>query len=170
MKLEFSQLSKLPNFYIKKAVPSKILLSTLSNLKCSIIIFLNMFARSEVCTSKLATVVRNLAIGLFFEKPITLKHPTPPTVFAEHPSNFAQNLTTKLRRASRTRIFEFASRFFRTTQSQNFIEKSTLKKFWKILNFFRVGRGWKSKIRLLEALRNLVLSVCANFEEYATKL
>ena len=28
-----------------------------------------------------------------FEKPVTLKNPTPPTVSAAHPSNFAQTLT-----------------------------------------------------------------------------
>ena len=70
--LKISQLSKLPNFYIKKAVPSKILLKTLSNLKCSIISFLNMFVKFEVCTSKLATVMRNLAIGLFLKNPLPL--------------------------------------------------------------------------------------------------
>ena len=46
------------------------------------------------------------------EKPFTLKNPTPPTVFAAHPSNYAQILTTKLQRASRSRIFEFAFQFF----------------------------------------------------------
>ena len=48
----------------------------------------------------------------FFEKHVTLKNPTPPTVFAAHPSNFAQTLTTKLRRAFRIRIFDFPSQFF----------------------------------------------------------
>ena len=57
------------------------------------------------------------------------------------------------------------SEFFRTTRSQNFIEKSTCKKFC----IFRGDWGWKSKIRLLEAICNLVVSVCAKFEECATK-
>ena len=40
------------------------------------------------------------------------KNPTPPTVFAAHPSNFAQTLTTKLQRASSSWIFEFAFQNF----------------------------------------------------------
>ena len=55
-----------------------------------------MFASFEGYTMKLATVRRNLAIVLF-KKTVTLKNPTPPTVFAAHPSNFAQTLTTKIR-------------------------------------------------------------------------
>ena len=51
-------------------------------------------------------------IMLFFEKPVTRKNPTPLSVFAAHPSNFEQTLTTKLPRASRSRIFEFASQIF----------------------------------------------------------
>ena len=50
------------------------------------------------------------------------------------------------------------------------IEKSAFKKFWKFLNFFRCSRGWKSKIWLLEALCNLVVSVWAKFEECAAKM
>ena len=74
----------------------------------------------------------------FLKKPVTLKNPTPPTIFAADPSNLAGILTTKLLRSSRSRIFEFGpQKFFITAQSQNFIEKSTLKKFGKILNFFR---------------------------------
>ena len=97
-----------------------------------------MFAKLEVCTIKNGNREAKFGNSAFFEKPVTLKNLTPPTVFSAHPSNFARTLTTKLQRASRSRIFEFASQiFFRTAQSQNFIEKSTLKKFGKILNFFR---------------------------------
>ena len=39
-----------------------------------------------------------------------IKNPTLPTVFAAHSSNFAQSLTTKLQRASRSRIFDFSPR------------------------------------------------------------
>ena len=62
----------------------------------------------------------------FFAKPVTLKTPPPPpTVFVANDLNFAQTLTTKLQRSSRSRIFKFASQnFFRKTKSQNFIEKS----------------------------------------------
>ena len=59
------------------------------------------------------------------KKPVTLKNPPPPTIFAADPSNLAEILTTKLLRSSRSRIFEFGPpKFFITTQSQNFIEKS----------------------------------------------
>ena len=64
----------------------------------------------EVCTIKLATVRRNLAIVLLLKKTVTLKNPTPPTVFAAHSSNFAQTLTTKLKRSFRSRIFDFHPR------------------------------------------------------------
>ena len=84
-----------------------------------------MFAKFEVCTVLLATVRRNLAKVFFFEKPVL--------VFAAHPSNFAQTLTTKLQRSSRSRIFEFATQiFFITTQRQIFIKKNLpLKNFEK---------------------------------------
>ena len=129
MKLEFSQLSKLPNFYIKKAVPSKILLKTLSNLKCSIISFLNMFVKFEVCTSKLATVMRNLAIGLF------LKNPLPLNILLL--LQFLQHILQILHKPSQLNyrgppergFLNLPPVFFRTTHSQNFIEKSTFKKF-----------------------------------------
>ena len=49
------------------------------------------------------------------------------------------------------------------------MEKSTFKKFQKILNSFKGDRGWKSKIRLLEALCNLVVRVYAKFEECAAE-
>ena len=85
---------------------------------------------------------QKLAIGLFWKKPCTLKNPTPPTIFASHPSNSAGTLPTKLLRSSRFPIFEFASHtFFRTSNSQNSIEKSTLKILGKILNFLGVIQG-----------------------------
>ena len=89
-----------------------------------------MFGKIEVCTIKLANVRWNLIIVLFFKKTVNLNNPTPPTVFAAHPSNFAQTLTTKLQRASWSRIFEYVSQIFlRTTESQNFIEKLPFKNF-----------------------------------------
>ena len=51
-----------------------------------------------------------LGNSAIFEKPVTLKNPTPPIVFAAHPSNFAQTLTTKSPRSSRSRIFNFHPR------------------------------------------------------------
>ena len=37
------------------------------------------------------------------------------------------------------------------------------------MNFLKGDRGWKSKIGLVEALFNLVVSVCVSFEECAAK-
>ena len=62
------------------------------------------------------------------KKAIT-KNSTPPTVFAAHSLNCEQTLTTKLQRASRSRIFEFASQFFLEQPKLN--EKSTFSKFGK---------------------------------------
>ena len=115
-------------------------------------------------------MLRKLAIVLFWKKNVTLKNLTPPTIFAAHPSNLSGILTTKLLRSSRSRILEFAPQiFFRTAQSQNFIEKSTLKKFGKILNFFRGDPDWKLKIRLLEALGNLIVGLYKNFQVSISK-
>ena len=50
-----------------------------------------MFPKFEVCTIKLAKLVNSA----LFENPVTLKNPTPPTVFAAHFSKFAQTLATK---------------------------------------------------------------------------
>ena len=44
------------------------------------------------------------------EKYAFVKNPTPLTVFAAHSSKFAQTLTTRLQRASRSRIFDFNPR------------------------------------------------------------
>ena len=104
------------------------------------------------------------------EKYAFVKNPTPPTVFAAHSSKFAQTLTTKLQRASRSRIFDFNPRsplkkfknfqkFLKVDFSMKFWLWAVLKKFWEA----------NSKIRLLEALCNLVVSVCAKFEECAAK-
>ena len=43
------------------------------------------------------------------EKYAFVKNPTPPTVFASHSSHFAQTITTKYKRVSRSRIFHFHS-------------------------------------------------------------
>ena len=74
----------------------------------------------------------------FLKNPLPLKVTTP-TVFAAHPSNFAQTLTTKFERSSRSPIFQFASQFFffATAKSLNFMKKN----FEIILNFFRGDRG-----------------------------
>ena len=54
-----------------------------------------MFAKFEVY---LQTGNREAKFGksAFFQKPLTPKNPTPPTVFAAHLSNFPQSLTTKI--------------------------------------------------------------------------
>ena len=45
------------------------------------------------------------------EKQAFTKNPTPPTVFATYSSNFAQTLTTKIPKASRSSILDFNSQF-----------------------------------------------------------
>ena len=60
----------------------------------------------------------------------SFKNPTPPTVFAAHSSKFAQTLTTKLQRASRSRIFDFNPR-------------SPLKKFKNFQKFLKVDFSMK---------------------------
>ena len=69
-----------------------------------------MFPKFEVCTVELAAMRQNSAIVLFLKKPVTLKNPTPPTVFEEYPSNFAKTLTAKLQRAARSPILNFHPR------------------------------------------------------------
>ena len=72
------------------------------------------FAKFKICTIKLARWDENWKKKNSFEKKklFRLKNPTTPTVFVEHPSNFAQTWTTKLLSSSRSRILNWLPKIF----------------------------------------------------------
>ena len=80
------------------------------------------------------------------EKYFSIKNPTPPTVFAEHSSKFAQALTTKLQRAFRSWIFDFHPRppLKKFKIFQNFLKVDFSIKFWLWVVLKKTGGKFKN--------------------------
>ena len=105
-----------------------------------------MFVKFDISDIKLAAVRLNLAIVLFLKNPLLLKV-LPLLQFLPHIFKVSQKHSQKNYKGPLEAGFlKFPPKIFLiTTRSQNFIEKLTFKKFWKILNFLGVIEGENQK-------------------------
>ena len=137
------------------------------------ILFLVMFTKFEVCRIKLAIVRRNFAI-LFFLKQnlLPLQIPLLPQFLQQILRILHISYLLKYKDLLEVGfvILPPPPNFFNKTKSHNFIKRSTNKKSYKKVEFFKGYRGRKSKIRLLKALCNLIVSVSANLRNLLRKL